>query len=172
VAARPTCSLIALFTVGLSLAPIDNQSWSEAPSSETIELIQAETANTISFQEQVAFISPSGQEIIPSIGTYKVEPVGPSALRLVPFGEKEAFVIKAQSRKHEEDVGTPIALIAMDDEALCHVVLLLPKQQGLEAIGFSSRGRFRGSPELLSATQLHEALMRKKAGLRAPHSPP
>lgn len=163
-AARLTFGLIALFTVGLSLAPIDNPSWSQTPSSETVDLLRAETANTISFREKVAFIGPSGEEIIPSIGTYKVEPLGPSALRLIPFGKEEAFVIKAQSRKHDEDIGTPIALMAIDDKELFHVVLLLPEQQGLEAIGFSTRGRFRASPELLSATQLHEALMRKKAG--------
>ena len=160
---RPIACLAVLSCLTLSLAAcIGTQAFSQTPSSETVDLMQAETANTISFQEKVAFFSPSGEEIIPSLGTYRVEPIGPSALRLVPFGNKEAFVIKAQSRKHDEDVGFPIAFMAVDDEELCHVVLLLPEHKGLEAIGFSSRGRFRGLPELLTPRQIHDALMQKK----------
>ena len=160
--ARPTCCLIALFCLALSLAACSAQAFSQTSPSETVEFLIAENANTISFKEKVAFISPSGEEVIPSPGIYRVEPVSPSALRLVPFENKEAFVIKAQSRKHDEDVGFPIALMAVDDEELCHVLLLLPEQKGLEAIGFSSRGRFRGLPELLPPRQIHDALMQKK----------
>jgi hypothetical protein len=163
VGVRPTSCFAVLFCLTLSLAGcIGTQAFSQTSSSETLDLIQAETADTISFQEKVAFFSPSGEEIIPSPGIYRVEPVGPSALRLVPFGNKEAFVIKAQSRTHDEDVGFPIALMAVDDEELCHVLLLLPEQKGLEAIGSSSRGRFRGLPELLTPLQIHDALMQKK----------
>ena len=133
--------------------------------------MQAETADSISLKEKVAFMTPNGQEIIPSPGTYRVEQVGQSALRLVRFGGKEAFVIKAESRKHEEDIGVPVALMAVDDEYLFHVVLLLPQQTGLEAIGSSSRGRHRGAPQLLSAALLHELLAQKKSAIRAPESP-
>jgi hypothetical protein len=55
----------------------------------------------------------------------------------------------------------------VDEEYLIHVVLLLPKKTGLEAIGSSSRGRTRGAPELLTSVQIHDALMRRKAGLGA-----
>jgi hypothetical protein len=130
--------------------------------------MQAEVADTIAFEEKVAFIGPSGEEITPSPGTYRVQSAGSSALRLVPFEKTEAFVINAQSRKHDEDIGVPVALIAVDEEYLVHVVLLLPGQTALEATGSSRRGRHRGSPQLLTPAQIHAALTQKKAGVRAP----
>ena len=109
-------------------------------------------------------MSPSGEEITPSIGTYRVQSVGPSALRLVAFGKQDVFVLIAQSTKHEEDIGDPVALLAIDDQYLIHIVLLLPERRGLESIGSSPRGRHRGSLELLTPAQIHDALMLKQAG--------
>ena len=170
--ARPTFRVIALFSFSLWIAAGNHQAFAQTSSSETIDLIQAERTDTISFDEKVAFISPNGEEIIPSLGTYRVEPISPPALRLVPYGKKEVFVIKAQSIQHREDIGFPVALMTVDEENLFHVVLLLPQQRGLEAIGSSSRGRVRGSPEPLTSAQIHDALMQKNAALRAPQSPP
>lgn len=157
--------ITALFCLSLWVV-IDEDHASRAASSETIDLIQAEQADTISFEETVAFMSPGGEEIIPSVGTYRVEAVGQSALRLVPLDTKVIFVIKAQATRHEEDIGSPTALRVVDDEYMIHVLLLLPKQTAFEAIGSSSRGRYRGSPELISPAQIHDALIRKKAGGR------
>lgn len=116
----------------------------------------------------MAFIGPGGEEIIFSVGTYRVEAVGQSALRLVHLDKKAAFVLKAQATRHKEDIGSPTALRIVDDEYQTHVVLLLPKQTAFEATGSSSRGRQRGSPELLTEAQIHDALVRKKAGMRTP----
>jgi len=136
----------------------------ETASSDILDLMREENADTISFKEKVAFISPSGEEITTALGIYRVQSVGLSALRLVPFGKSDPFIIKAKSTKHEEDIGFPVALIAVDDEYLVHVVLLLPGRKGLEAVGSSSRGRHRGSPELLTPAQIHNALMQKDSG--------
>ena len=170
VSARRLFPLVILLCLELPLACVHDQAFSETSSSETIDLIRAENADTISFEEKVAFMSPTGEEITPSIGTYRVEPIGQSALRLVPFGKKEVYVIKAQPTRHDEDIGGPVALRLIDDEYLIHVVLLLPKQKGLEAIGSSSRGRSRGAPELLTSAQIHDA-MRRRAELGATQSP-
>ena len=161
---RRTSFISALLCLCLWIVTLDHHASCETPSSDVIDLIRAENADTISLAEKVAFISPSGEEISPSPGTYRVQSVGASALRLVPLENKEAFVIKAESRKHEEDIGFPVALLAIDEEYLVHVVLLLPEQKGLEAVGSPSRGRHRGSPELLTSQQIHEALMRKNSG--------
>jgi len=156
---RQTSLITALLCLVLwVITPTD-----ETRSSETVDLIQAEQADTISLEENVAFIGLGGEEIISSVGTYRVEIVGPSALRLVPLDKKGAFVIKAQATRHEEDIGSPTALRVEDDQYLIHVVLLLPKQTAFEAVGSSKRGRHRGSPELLSLAQIHDALMRKNA---------
>jgi hypothetical protein len=158
----------ALICIAVWLVAFADNATGESPSSEVIDLIRAENADTISFEEKVAFVSPSGEEITSSPGTYRVQSAGSSALRLVPFEKTDSLVIKAESRRHEEDIGGPVALIAVDDEYVVHVVLLLPGQTGLEAIGFSRRGRHRGSPQLLTPAQLHDALAGKTTGVRAP----
>lgn len=158
-----TFPVIAFFCFGIWVATIDDQASCELfQASETIQLLQEENANTISFEEKVAFISPSGEEITPSIGTYRVEAVDLTALRLVPFGAKNAFVIKAEQTRHNEDIGFPVALLVVDDQYLIHVVLLLPERRALEAIGYSRLGRSRGMHELLTAAQIHDALTRRK----------
>ena len=164
---RPRTSLIrALFCLCLWVVTSDDHALCEPPSNETIEFIQAEQADTISLEDNVTFMGPGGEEIIFSVGSYRVEAVGQSALRLVPLDKKAPVVIKAQTTRHEEDIGSPTALRVVDDEYLIHVVLLLPKQTAFEAVGSSSRGRHRGSPELLTSTQIHDAFLRKKASKR------
>lgn len=157
----------SLITAPLSLilwvVTFGDHTSAETRSSETIDFIRAEQADTISLEENVAFIGPGGEEIISSIGTYRVEIVSPSVLRLVPLDQQAALVIKAQATRHQEDIGSPTALRVEDDQYLIHVVLLLPKQAAFEAIGSSKRGRHRGSPELLTQAQIHDALMRKNA---------
>ena len=64
--------LLAFFCLWLSVATLHDQALSELSSSETVQLLEAENANTISFDEKVAFMSPTGEEITPSIGTYRV----------------------------------------------------------------------------------------------------
>lgn len=167
---RPLLAFFCL-CLWLSVATLHDQALSETSPSETIDLIVAENADTISLDEKVAFMSPTGEEITPSIGTYRVEPLGVSALRLVSFGNKEVFVIKAQVTRHDEDIGFPMALRVVDEEYLIHVVLLLPKKTALEAIGSSNRGRTRGAPELLTSVQIHDALRQRKAVVGATHSP-
>jgi len=166
-----TRPLLVFFCLWLSVATLYDQALSETSPSETIDLIKAEQADTISFDEKVAFMSPGGEEIIPSAGTYRVEAVGQSALRLVAVDKKEVILIKAQATRHDEDIGSPMALRVVDDEYLIHVVLLLPKKTGLEAIGSSSRGRTRGAPELLTSVQIHDALLQRKTVVGATHSP-
>jgi hypothetical protein len=159
--------LICLGVWTLGFDAFDQVALCQSPSSEIIDFIRAENADTISIAEKVAFISPTGEEITPSPGTYRVTSTGSSALRLVPFGGED-LVITAQSRGHDEDISAPVALIAVDEEYLVHVVLLLPGQKGLEAIGFSSRGRHRGSPQLLTPEQIHDALRQKNERRPAP----
>ena len=140
---------------------------------ETIELLQAEEANTISLQETVLFTNPDGREAIAPTGTYQVEPVPLTALRLLPFGNKSSLVIKAEQTRHEENIQIPIALLIVDDHHLTHVVLLMPKRTGLEAIGSPSSDRSRGGPPRLTPAEIHDALMRKKSALeRSGTAPP
>lgn len=112
---RRTSCIGALLCLCLWIVTFDDHASCETPSSEVIDLIRAENVDTISFAEKVAFMSPSGEEITPSPGSYRVQSFGSAALRLVPFEQKEAFVIKAEPRKHEEDIGFPVALLAIDD---------------------------------------------------------
>src|SRR5262249_38426342 len=137
---------------------------------EIIQLLQAEDANTVSFRENVRFTGPNGEETIALLGTYKVEPIALTALRLVPFDAKDTFVVKAVQTRHDEDIHSPVALLVLDDQQLIHVVLLLPEHKGLEAIGSSSLGRTRGGPRLLTPAQIRDALTRKNVAKDRQHS--
>lgn len=161
---RRTLPVIAFCCLGIWVATIGDQALSEiSQASETVQLLEAENANTISFEEKVSFISPSGEEVTASSGTYQVEPVDLTALRLVSFDAKNVFVIKAEQTRHDEDIGFPVALLVVDEQYLIHVVLLLPEQKRLEAIGYSRLGRSRGMHELLTRGEIHDALTRRKA---------
>ena len=161
---RGTLPAIAFCCLGIWVVSIDDQALCEiSPASETLQLLQAENANTISFEEMVSFISPSGEEVTASNGTYQVEPVDLTALRLVSLDAKNVFVIKAEQTRHDEDIGFPVALLVVDEQYLIHVVLLLPEQKRLEAIGYTRHGRSRGMQELLTRAEIHDALTRRKA---------
>ena len=148
---RRTLPIMACFCLGIWVATIDDQASCEiSQASETVQLLEAENANTISFEEKVSFMSPSGEEVTASSGTYQVEPVDLTALRLVSFDAKNVFVIKAEQTRHDEDIGFPVALLVVDEQYLIHVVLLLPEQKRLEAIGYTRLGRSRGMHELLT----------------------
>ena len=161
---------LVCFCIGLLVVTRNGQTAAEmSQTNETIQLLQAELANTVSFEEKVRFTGSNGEETIAPAGMYQVEPVALTALRLLPFDNKEAFVIKAEQTRHNEDIGAPIALLVADDKNLIHVLLLMPQQKGLEAIGSISPGRSRGAPRLLTQPEIHDAILRKKA---APHSFP
>jgi hypothetical protein len=87
-ASTTTSFISALLCLCLWIVTFDDHASCETPSREVIDLMRAENADTISFAEKVAFISPSGEEITPSPGSYRVQSVGASALRLVPFEKK------------------------------------------------------------------------------------
>ena len=156
--------ITVFFCIGLVVTRNGQAAAEMHQTNETIQLLQAELANTVSFQEKVRFTSSNGEETIAPAGTYQVEPVALTSLRLVPFGNKEAFVIQAEPTRHNEDIHAPIALVVMDDKQLIHVVLLMPQQRGLEAIGSLSSGHTRGGPRLLTSREIHDALLSKKAG--------
>ncbi len=168
---RPTLPAIVLCCIGILIAITDDQASCEvSQGNETIQLLQAEEADTVSFQQQIYFTGPNGGETVAHIGTYRVQAVAFTALRLIPFGNKAAFVIKAEETRHEEDIASPVALLVTDEMSLVHVVLLLPEHKGLEAMGSANPDRSRGSRRLLKPTELHEAFMQKRTGsdLRAP----
>ena len=83
---------------------------------------------------------------------------------------KTYFVIKAEQTRHDEDIGFPVALLVVDEQYLIHVVLLLPEQKRLEAIGYTRLGRSRGMHELLTRGEIHDALTRRKAAAGPAHS--
>lgn len=159
-----TFPLIVFFCLGILVATGEDRAACESlQTNEIFQLLQAEEANTVSFQENVRFTGLNGEETIVLSGTYKVEPVALTTLRLVPFGAKDTFVVKAAQTRHDEDIRSPVALLVLDDQYLIHVVLLLPEHKGLEAIGSSSPGHSRGGPRLLTREQIRDALTRKNA---------
>ncbi|TMQ30024.1 MAG: hypothetical protein E6K65_06875 [Nitrospirae bacterium] len=110
------------------------------PASELIELLRAESLDNISFEQAVHFTTP---------------------LRLVSPGEKQTVLLKAQRTSHQDTLPVPVVLSVPDEGDSLHLVLLLPGGKALETVGSYRQVQTRGLPELLTPTQLHDALLRK-----------
>lgn len=131
------------------------------PASELIELLRAESLDNISFEQAVHFTTPDGQDAVVGAGSYRVELAGQSDLRLVSPGEKQMVLLKAQRTSHQDKLPVPVVLSVPDEGDSLHLVLLLPGGKALETVGSYRQVQTRGLPELLTPTQLHDALLRK-----------
>ena len=69
--------------------------------------------------------------------------------------------MKAQRTSHQDKLPVPVVLSVPDEGDSLHLVLLLPGGKALETVGSYRQVQTRGLPELLTPTQLHDALLRK-----------
>jgi hypothetical protein len=130
--------------------------------SSALELMQAEVLDTVSFDQQVHFITPEVMDIVVSPGTYRLAAVEPNQLKLIAPSSRRTMIVDALPTNHSEDIAVPIALFVQDDEKLPHVVLLLPGGKGLEAVGSYEVSRTRGLRSFqLSPIDIQNALKKK-----------
>jgi len=100
-------------------------------------------ATTVTFDEEVHFLAPGGEDVRVSAGDYEVEPVE-GGLRLIPESTQDSVLINAEVDSHqEEDVAKPTALSVPTGEDLHYLVLLLPDGQRLLSVGSYSGVRAR-----------------------------
>lgn len=140
-----------------------------AQAPDILEVLKEEILDSISLEQTAVFLSPDGGNIEAMAGSYHVETVDGTNLRLISTEGAAAFVIQAYPTKHLDRLAMPVALsVSMPGNTL-HVVLLLPGGKGLETIGSYAGSHTRElQPRLLSPLQLHEALERKLRGRPSP----
>ena len=101
----------------------------------------------ISLDQAVHFTTPDGSDVHLSADSYGVEQAGDSSLRLFPSGGLPPVVILAGAITHEEPLTSPLALPVLEEgqDDQVHLILLLPRGGGLDAIGSYSGTRSRAA---------------------------
>jgi hypothetical protein len=130
-----------------------------------MQLLDAERLDSITVSEAADFIGPDGDLAIIQPGIYHVDSEASTLLRLVSPETKTVQFIQARATHHRDQISEPVALSVLSDDGKFHLVLLFPDGKGLEAVGSLRAELTRGIADLLSATQLHDVLLKKKAEL-------
>lgn len=124
------------------------------------------TPSVIQLDRSVHFMSPEGGPLVIPTGTYRVSTTGATTMQLVPEGGS-AFLIEALVVHHPDTIAEPVALSIPVKEDSHHVVLLLPKGQGLDAVGSYSEIRPRGwDPIPVLGELIEKALAQKEKPIR------
>jgi hypothetical protein len=132
-------------------------------------MLEAEQLDTIVLDVPAFFQGPDRTTARVPAGTYRVERVAPSGLRLVPKDGQPAIVLAALETTHADAIESSMALKVPDKGSSVHVVLLSPEGKGLDAIGsYLEKTTRAGLVGPLSPAQLHEALARKLAARTPP----
>jgi hypothetical protein len=127
----------------------------------------AEAASTLTFEQPVHFLGSDGSDVMVEAGTYEVDTLVGSRLRLNTTGGTKLF-LDAHATTHGEEIEAPVAVIVTgEDPDVVHVVLLLPDGQALDAPGSISGTRSRGFSSLLaSKTQIQVAVAQQAPVVR------
>ncbi len=102
-------------------------------------------AGVIELTESVHFQTRDGSEQVIQAGAYQVDAALPDALVIADVNGTVSATVKAHAVPHDFDVPFPLALAAPDGEDTRHIVLLMPKGQGLDAVGSISGIQSRAS---------------------------
>jgi hypothetical protein len=113
--------------------------------------------SSVSLEEALIFSAPNGGPVNLSPGTYAIGVTEEGHLALVPVMGGRAFLLAAATGAHGQDVEEAVALlVAADDGAAHHLVLLLPEGELFEAVGSRGGVATRGVRRL-SLSQLQNA---------------
>ena len=103
---------------------------------------------TVEFTAPMHFLTPGGEDVKISIGTYHVEPTE-SWLKLLPEDKagSATILIEAMQGRHEKKLIETIVQTEPDaiNPDIFHMAVLLPDGTGLEAVGSSSGIHARAS---------------------------
>jgi hypothetical protein len=112
----------------------------------------AEAASTLTLEHPVHFLASDGSDVVVEAGTYMVDTLVGSRLRLNMEGGETLF-LEAQATTHNEEIEAPLAVtVRSEDPDVVHIVMLLPNGQALDAPGSISGTRSRGFANLLAST--------------------
>lgn len=123
---------------------------------------------SITLPQPVHFLTSDGSDVTVGSGSYEVDTLVGSRLRLNAKGSTPIF-LEARATTHGEEIEAPLAVtVSGDDPDVVHMVLVLPNGQALDAAGSISGTRSRGTDYLLaSSAQIKFAVTQK-----TPPTPP
>ncbi len=104
----------------------------------------AQEATQIQLNQPLHFSSPDSADVVLQPGTYRVEPVADSKLRLTSSDTAESTLLNAETRSGTPDVPAPVALGTLFESDAYSLILLQPGGTGLEAYGSTSGVLSRG----------------------------
>lgn len=111
-----------------------------------------EAASTLTLEQPVHFLESDGNDVMVEAGTYEVDTLVGSRLRLNRQGGGRVL-LDAQATTHSEELEDPLAVTVLgEDSDVVHIVPLLPNGQALDAPGSITGTRSRGTSSLLAST--------------------
>lgn len=133
----------------------------------------AEAASTLTLEQAVHFLKSDGNDVMVKAGTYEVETLVGSRLRLNMQGGG-TVLLDAQATTHSEELEDSLAVTVVgEDSDVVHIVLLLPNGQALDAPGSISGTRSRCfSTLLVSKAQIQFAVAQQAPIVRDHRTPP
>jgi PAN domain-containing protein len=113
----------------------------------------------IHLDQALHFGSPDGQSLLVPPGEYLVEPITQGEPRLVFWHEQGTVTLQATRTTHDQRVKTPEAYLIQEDsnEDIQHVIVFIPDDTALEAIGSVSGIQSRGNSRAARHYQLDAA---------------
>lgn len=102
---------------------------------------------TIQLEQPLHFTAADGNDVVLAPGVYQIARGAESRLALTRESAQPAIEIQAGPDTHEEQVSSPVALLAAEEgqEDEIHLVLLFPDGQSLDAVGSMSGTRSRAA---------------------------
>jgi hypothetical protein len=141
-------------TVGIS-RPIATNYASEREDSEDL--------STVSIQDGLIFSTADGSPVKVSAGRYALEITDAGHMALLPIEGGSSIVLGATFKPHDETVGGPTALLVADEDGAAHHLLLLLPDGGLaEAVGSRGGISTRGLANWLSPSKVKIATLQKQ----------
>ena len=133
--------VLALAVFGL---PGYSPSYAQEPQSEK-DATPVESEMVIELEKAVHFLTPQGEDVVVSSGTYTVESFK-DLIRLKPSdeGEGKAVIVQAEATTHEKSIESPQPISVPGNEDQYGIMLLLPDGKAMQAIGSYSGVHTRG----------------------------
>lgn len=133
----------------------------------------AEASPTLTLEQSVHFVDSEGSDVMAEAGTYEVDTLVGSRIRLNAQDRAPLF-LEARATTHSEEIETPLAVTVVgEDPDVVHIVLVLPNGQALDAQGSISGTRPRGFETILaSRAQIQFAVAQKGPLVRDHRTPP
>ena len=103
------------------------------------------SSTMITLNRPVHFSAGAGGELIAAPGDYTVFAVENSRLLLIPEKGTVPLLIQAQTTSHEENITSPQVRSIPGEGDEHHIMVLLPRGQGRDAVGFYSDLRARAA---------------------------